>query len=132
MAKLTDEMKDLVGKQQAFVATASRSGIPNVGPKRSTRVLDDENLVFTEMTGGRTYENLRQNPQLCIAVVDRDQLSGYRFYGKAEVLTSGALFDAATEVAKQRKLPPPKAVVKMKIDEIYNLGMKGGPGKKIA
>lgn len=132
MAKLTDEMKEMVGKQQAFVATSSRTGIPNVGPKRSTRVLDDEHLVFTEMTGGRTYENLQQNPQLCIAVVDRDQLSGYRFYGKAELLTNGPVFDGAVQAAKKINLPTPKAVVKMKIDEIYNLGMKGGAGKKIA
>lgn len=132
MAKLSQEMKDMIGKQQAFVATASRSGVPNIGPKRSTRVLDDENLIFTELTGGRTYENLQQNPQLCIAVVDRDQLTGYRFYGKAEIVSGGPLFEAAVQNLKRMNLPPPKAVVKMKIDEIYNLGMKGGPGKKIA
>lgn len=132
MAKLTEEMKEMVGKQQSFVATANRAGVPNVGPKRSTRVLDDEHLVFTEMTGGRTYENLQQNPQLCIAVVDRDQMTGYRFYGKAELLTGGPLFDAAVQSGKQRNLPLPKSLIKMKIDEIYNLGMKGGAGKKIA
>lgn len=132
MAKLTEEMKEMVGKQQAFVATASKAGVPNIGPKRSTRVLDDEHLAFTEMTGGRTYENLQQNPQICIAVVDREQMSGYRFYGKAEILTGGPLFDAALQASKQRNFPLPKAIVKMKVDEIYNLGMKGGAGKKIA
>lgn len=132
MAKLTEEMTEMIGKQQAFVATASRTGTPDIGPKRSTRVLDDEHLVFTEMTGGKTYENLQQNPQLCIAVVDRDQMSGYRFYGKAELLTSGPIFETAVQGAKQKNFPLPKAVVKIKIDEIYNLGMKGGAGKKIA
>lgn len=132
MAKLTAEMKEMIGKQQAFVATASRNGVPNISPKGSTRVLDDEHLVFTEMVGGRAYANLQENPQLCIAVVDRSQISGYRFYGKAELITSGPLFEAALENSKKMKLPPPKAVVKMKIEEIFNLGMKGGPGKKIA
>lgn len=132
MAKLTEEMKEMIGKQQAFIATANRTGVPNIGPKRSTRVLDNEHLVFTGMTGGRTLEFLQQNPQVCVAVADREQVSGFRFYGKAEVLTSGPLYDAAAQTSKQRNMPAPKAVVKMKIEEIYNLGMKGGPGKKIA
>lgn len=131
MAKLTEEMKEMIGKQQAWVATASSTGVPNIGPKRSTRVLDDEHIIFSEITGGKTYENLQKNPQLCVAVVDRDQMSGYRFYGKAELITSGPLFEAAVQNLKKVNLPPPKAVVKMKIDEIYNLGMKGGPGRKI-
>ena len=37
MAKLTQEMKDLIGAQQCFVATVNPDGTPNIGPKRSTR-----------------------------------------------------------------------------------------------
>ena len=54
MAQLTQEMKDLIGAQQCFVATVNPDGTPNIGPKRSTRVLDDEHLVFTEVTGNQT------------------------------------------------------------------------------
>ena len=45
MAKLTQEMKDLIGAQQCFVATVNPDGTPNIGPKRSTRVLDDDHLA---------------------------------------------------------------------------------------
>jgi hypothetical protein len=62
MARLTQEMKDMVASQQVFHATASKEGTPNVAPKRSTRVLDDETLIFTEGTGGATYRNILDNP----------------------------------------------------------------------
>ncbi len=54
MAKLTQEMKDMIGTQQCFIGTVSKTGIPNVAPKRSTRVFDDETLIFNEGTGGAT------------------------------------------------------------------------------
>lgn len=37
MAKLTQEMKDMILAQQCFIATVSKEGIPNNAPKRSTR-----------------------------------------------------------------------------------------------
>ena len=51
MAKLTQEMKDMISTQQCSVGTAGKDGLPNVAPKRSTRVLNDEALIFTEVTG---------------------------------------------------------------------------------
>ncbi|MDY6907414.1 MAG: pyridoxamine 5'-phosphate oxidase family protein [Chloroflexota bacterium] len=126
MAKLTEEMKALIGTQQCFVATASPDGMPNIGPKRSTHVLDDEHLAFFELTGGRTWENLQRNPRVAVAVVDRDKMQGYRFNGKAEMLTEGELFEGAKKLAEMMKMPvPPKAAVKVKVDEIFNLGAGG-------
>ena len=131
MAKLTEEMKTLVANQQAFIATASPEGIPNIGPKGSTRVLDDEHIVFFEMVGRRTYENLKINPNIAIAVLDREKMQGYRFVGKAELITEGELYEQAKQRAEAMKLPAPQAAVKVKVDEIYNLGAPE-PGKKIA
>jgi len=126
LAKLTDEMKALVGSQQPFVATASPDGVPNIGPKGSTHVLDDEHIVFYELTGGRTWENLQKNPKVAVAVVDRSKMQGYRFVGKAELITEGELYEGAKKLAEMLKTPaPPKAAVKVKVEEIYNLGAGG-------
>jgi len=38
MAKLTEEMKALVGSQQAYIGTASPDGKPSIGLKGSTKV----------------------------------------------------------------------------------------------
>ncbi|MCK5653959.1 MAG: pyridoxamine 5'-phosphate oxidase family protein [Dehalococcoidia bacterium] len=126
MANLTEEMKAMVGSQQAFVATASPDGVPNIGTKGSTYVLDDEHIVFYEMMGGRTWENLQKNPKVAIAVADRSALQGYRFVGTAEFITEGELYEGAKKLAEMLKsTTPPKAAVKVKVEEIYNLGMGG-------
>lgn len=51
MSKRTQEMKDMIGSQQCFMATVGKDGLPNVAPKRSTRVFNDAALIFTEGTG---------------------------------------------------------------------------------
>lgn len=131
MAKLTPEMKELVAKQQCFVATVSADGTPNLGPKMSTRVLDDEHLAYNEITGKKTWENIKANPRVAVAVVDREKLQGYRFVGNAEVITSGLLFDKARDLSQKMRLALPKAVIKVKVDKIYNLGLPGS-GEPIA
>ena len=126
MAKLTDEMKKMMSNHQAYVATASLDGTPNIAPKGSTQVLDDEHIAYYELTGGCTWANLQKNPTLAIAVVDRNTMQGYRFTGKAEFITTGDLYANAKKLADMLKIPvPPKAVIKMKVEEIFDLG-KGG------
>ncbi len=126
MAKLTDDMKKMVANHQTFIATASLDGTPNIAPKGSAHVLDDEHIVYYELTGGRTWANLQKNPTLAIAVVDRNAMQGYRFTGKAEFITTGELYDNAKKLTDMLKIPvPPKAAIKMKVEEIFDLG-KGG------
>jgi uncharacterized protein len=132
MAKLTQEMKDMVTAQQCFHATVSKDGIPNNAPKRSTRVLNDETLIFSEGTGGATYRNILDGSKVSVAVVDRETLDGFRFVGTPEVLTEGLIYDKSAEMSLRNGMPKPKAVVLVHIDEIHSL--KPGPqaGKRIA
>lgn len=126
MATLTQEMKDLIAAQQCYVATVNPDGTPNVGPKRSTRVLDDEHIVYNEVTARQTWTNIRYNPRVAIAVVDREKMKGFRFVGTAEPITSGALFDDTVEAMRARGMMAPlTAVVKVTVDRIYNLGIPG-------
>lgn len=131
MSKLTEEMKEMIGSQQCFHATVGKDGIPNNAPKRSTRVFNDETLIFTEGTGGRTYQNMLDGSKVAVAVVNRETIDGYRFIGTPEILTSGEIYDKAAEMSVQAGMPKPRAVVLIRIDEIHSL--KPGPmaGKKI-
>ncbi|HLP72319.1 MAG TPA: pyridoxamine 5'-phosphate oxidase family protein [Bacteroidales bacterium] len=132
MAKLTQEMKDMIATQQCFHATVSREGMPNNAPKRSTRVFDDETLIFSEGTGGRTLQNILDGSKVSMAVVNRETLDGYRFVGTPEVLTDGPVYERSAEMSLKAGMPKPKAVIMVHIDEIHSL--KPGPmaGKKIA
>jgi len=127
MAKLTEAMKALMAGQLSYVATSMPDGRPSIAVKGSLKVIDDEHVAFFEMMGGRTWQNIQKNPNVAIAMADRGKVAGYRFEGKVvEHITSGPLYDEAKKLSEMMKIPmPPKAAVKVKIEEIYDLG-KGG------
>nr|WP_319271311.1 pyridoxamine 5'-phosphate oxidase family protein [uncultured Draconibacterium sp.] len=131
MSQLTAEMKEMVMSQQCFHATVSKDGIPNNAPKRSTRVFDDETLIFNEGVGGITYQNILDGSKVATSVVNRDVMEGFRFIGTPEVITDGELYEKSAEMSLKVGMPKPKAVILLHIDEIHSL--KPGPmaGKKI-
>lgn len=132
MAKLTEAMKQMIANQQCFVGTVSPEGVPNVAPKRSTRVHDDETLIFNEGTGRTTYGNLLNGSRVAVAVVNREEMDGYRFVGTATLHQSGPLYEAAAAASLQAGRPAPRAAVTVAVEEIYSL--KPGPtaGTRIA
>lgn len=131
MAKLKQEMKEMVASQQCFIATVNADGTPNVAPKRSTRVLSDESLIFTEGTGGATYANIKRGSKVSVAVVNREIVDGYRFLGDASLFDKGELYDTAAANSVKMGMPKPFAVAVINISEIQSL--KPGPkaGKRI-
>lgn len=132
MAKLTQEMREMILTQQCFLATVSTEGVPNNAPKRSTRIFDDETLIFNEGTGGTTYRNILDGSKVAVAVVNREVLDGYRFLGIPEVIASGDIYEKAAEASVKANMPKPKAVILIHIDEIFSLKPGPGAGKKIA
>lgn len=93
-AVLTEDMKRVVREQRlGFVATVSPDGTPSLSPKGTTAVWGDEHLVFADITSPATVANLRVNPAVEVNVVDPIARKGYRFKGKAAVLTEGPVFD---------------------------------------
>jgi uncharacterized protein len=93
MAMLTEDMKRVIREQRlGYVATVCPDGTPNLSPKGTTTVWDDDHLVFADIRSPRTIANLKQNPSIEINVVDWFTRKGYRFKGIATVLESGSLF----------------------------------------
>ncbi len=94
MGILTDDMKRLVREQKlGFVATVCADGTPNLSPKGTTTVWDDDHLIFADICSPGTTENLRHNQSVEINVVDPIVRKGYRFKGMAVVLTEGPQYD---------------------------------------
>jgi len=92
-AKLTDDMKRVVTEQRlAYVATLCSDGTPNLSPKGTIRVWDDNHLVFADLRSPGTIANLRKNPAVEINVVDPFARKGYRFKGTGEVFVNGERF----------------------------------------
>jgi len=132
MAELTQEMKDMVATQQCFVGTVNTDGTPNVAPKRSTRVLSDTSLIFSEGTGGATFANIKRGSKVSVAVVNREILDGYRFVGNPVLHESGDLYEQSAATAVKMGMPKPRGVVVVDITEIHSLKPGSNAGKKIA
>ncbi|MEE8470455.1 MAG: pyridoxamine 5'-phosphate oxidase family protein [Dehalococcoidia bacterium] len=120
MGKLSDEIKATIGEiRPGIIATASRDGKPNVSAKGSFRVLDDDHVVFADISSPRTMANLRENPQVSILVIHPKTMKGCRIWGKAEILEEGELMAQMREVFADRNLKV-KHVVKITVEEAQN------------
>jgi len=90
MGLLTNEIKSLIEQQKlGYVATVSPENTPNLSPKGTISVWDDEHLVFADIKSPKTMENLEKNPSLEINVIDPIARKGFRFKGTGTILSSG-------------------------------------------
>ena len=112
MAKLSEELKTNINDiHPAFVATAGKDGKPNVSPKGSMRVLDDERIVFADVKSPQTVANLKENSQVSAIVLDPATQKGARIWGTAEVQSSGEVFDNFAEAMAAKGMKPNNVVV---------------------
>jgi predicted pyridoxine 5'-phosphate oxidase superfamily flavin-nucleotide-binding protein len=103
MGILTEDMQRVVNEQRlGFIATVCPDGTPNLSPKGTTTVWDDDHLIFADICSPNTIANLRHNPVLEINVVDPMVRKGYRFKGAATILTEGPAFDEMVAFYRQR------------------------------
>ena len=80
MGLLTADMKRVVEEQRlGFVATVCPDGTPNLSPKGTTAVWDDDHLVFANIRSPGTLANLRRNASVEVNVVDPFLRKGYRW-----------------------------------------------------
>ena len=80
-----------------FVATVNEDGTPNLSPKGTTTVWDDEHLVFLDICSPGTVANIEAGRAAVeVNVVDFVRRKGYRFKGVASALRGGDQFDAVT------------------------------------
>jgi len=132
MNTLNDAMKALLAAQLPIQATSSKDGVPDIGPKRSLRVHDDNTLIYNENTAGQTLQNIRDGSKMAVAVIDREALEGYRFVGTPEVFSEGKPFDDAVAFAESKGYKPPKFAVLIHINDIYTLHPGPNAGKKVS
>ena len=86
LAMLTEDMKRVIREQRlGFYATVCEDGSPNLSPKGSTYVLDDDHLFFADVRSPQTVANIRRGSLVEVNVVDPLVRKGYRFKGPAEV-----------------------------------------------
>jgi len=101
---LSDQLKSMIRSAwddgyPLILATCGPDG-PNMGPKGSMIVYDDEHLAYWERTRGTLLDHLRREPRICVLYANfkaqRDKVldAGFlRFFGVAELHESGPIHD---------------------------------------
>ena len=123
MGALSDDMKRVVEEQQlGFVATICPDGSPNLSPKGTLAVWDDDHLVFADICSPGTIANLTANPAIEINVVDPLVRKGFRFKGVARVFGEGPDYEAGLEFFRQRGSTSAKPhIVLVKVERAVEL-----------
>ena len=73
-----------------FAATVNQDGSPNLSPKSTLKVFDDNHLIFANIASPKTISNLKQDPRIEINCVDIFSRRGYRFKGRGIVHSIGS------------------------------------------
>jgi hypothetical protein len=90
VAILNPDMKAIIrGTMLCFAATINADGSPNLSPKSTLSVHDDNHLLFANIASPGTVANLRRDPRIEINCIDIFARRGYRFTGRASVLSAG-------------------------------------------
>ena len=72
-----------------FAATINQDGSPNLSPKSTLKVFDDNQLIFANIASPKTTSNLKRDPRIEINCVDIFSRRGYRFKGRGVVHSIG-------------------------------------------
>jgi predicted pyridoxine 5'-phosphate oxidase superfamily flavin-nucleotide-binding protein len=129
---MNEEMMKVIDKSKAFVATATKDGVPNVVPIAFIKPLDNKTLLIADSYMVKSRANLEANPKVAFVVYEAAK-HPYQFKGTTEIFTDGKYFDDVVKWVKDINplAPKPKAAILIRLDEIYSVKV-GDAGKKIA
>ena len=120
MVTMSEQVRKAVAEiKPGLIATASRTGKPNVSAKGSLRVLDDDHVAFAIIKSPQTLTNLRENPQVAIICLDAATRSGCRISGMAEIVESGPLFEQLEAEYAKRNMTVGQ-VVRVTVENAYD------------
>lgn len=102
---LDDDMKRVVQEQRlGYVASVCPDGTPNLSPKGTTAVWDDDHLVFAHLHSPQTVADIEAGNRVVeVNVVDPILRKGYRFKGPAVVHRAGPIFDQGIRFYRQQR-----------------------------
>lgn len=119
---ISQELKEVLeASKLCFFATVDEDGSPNLSPKASLKVWDNQHLIFANIASPRSVSNLANRPDVCINVVDFFKRKGFKINGMASVYKQGT--EEYEEVSNSfwetnGKSYPIPSVVKIRVTEI--------------
>jgi predicted pyridoxine 5'-phosphate oxidase superfamily flavin-nucleotide-binding protein len=115
-----------------MVATASKSGVPNVVPIGMLSLQDDkETFWMIDNYLNKTIRNIMENPQVSFSCLSESGIP-IQIKCDAKVEDSGADYEKAVKIAHAKKETyPAKRLIKLKIREVYSVKPGERAGEKL-
>lgn len=133
MVKMPPDVRETLEKQKPIpIATASKSGVPNVVFVGLLKIVNDETLMLADNFFLKTAQNLMENPKIAILCYNGETKKSFQIKGNVTLCKEGENFATmkAWVHGVNDKLPA-KACVMVKITEIYNAMWGPAAGKQI-
>ena len=133
MVKLTSEIKEAFSTIKSFpIATASKSGEPNVTPHGFVMLVDDETIFIGDIFMKNTIKNVQENPRASIFIHGPETKGCYQIKGDITVKSSGPEFTKLNEMVKA-KMPNAQAknLLIMKVTGVHMCTPGPNAGEKI-
>jgi predicted pyridoxine 5'-phosphate oxidase superfamily flavin-nucleotide-binding protein len=133
MTVLTAEIKETFSKVKVFpVATASKSGAPNVSLIAFVILVADDTIWLADNFMKKTLANVKENPHMAISVWDAESKKCFQIKGIVEVKTSGSDYEKMKKMVHDKKPElPAKSLLVMKITEVFSCVPGPTAGNKV-
>ena len=136
--KISENIKESINRsvkaRRIVLATASKDGIPNAVPIGIVHFVDDETLLLVDNYFLKTRANLESNPYAALTFWDMEFMatSAYQLKGSVKVECSGQLYEKMrAEIKAINPNYSAKAIVLLKVEEIYDVRSGPNAGKKL-
>lgn len=127
-------------KQRRIVlATSSKDGIPNTVPLGIMKFMDDETIILMDNNFLKTRANLEKNPWVALTGWNMEEkegklvaIDGFQVKGKAKIEATGELYEKVkAEYRAVNPNYPARAIVILKVEEIYDVKSGANAGRKV-
>lgn len=130
---LTPDIQLALQRAELFpLATASRSGTPNVVPVKYVRAAGPDRLWITDNYLGKTLANLRENPEAALYVWSTEPKLCVQIKGTVTIHIEGDDYESMkAQVRAGKPELPAKSLVVLRIREIFQCLPGAEPGKRL-
>jgi predicted pyridoxine 5'-phosphate oxidase superfamily flavin-nucleotide-binding protein len=133
MVALSGEIKEIITKTKVMpMATASKSGVPNVAPMASIQLVADDTVWIMDNYMQKTLENLKENPVVTLYFYDQGTKRCFQIKGSTEVRTPGPDYEKfRDQVRTKGHHYPAKSLIIIRITDVFECTPGKEAGKKV-
>ncbi len=133
MVALTPEMQELFkGTKYFALATASKSGDPNVVPIGMAILMDPETIWIGNQFFHQTLTNVKENPRISLLVWTAGVPGCLKLKGDVTVVEKGPNYEKMYQMVKERKPTLEcKGLLIMKITGVFDCRSGAEAGKRL-